>query len=73
LAKLNYFNVLLWPDSWLNTDFETLDQFMLFLLVGLAYLATLTVVVVLPPAVVYANMRRLHRTILTGSLKSESD
>jgi hypothetical protein len=73
LAKLNYFDVLLWPDSWLNTEFETLDEFMLFLLVGLAYLTTLAVVVVLPPAVVYATMRRLHRTILAEPLESDSD
>lgn len=73
LAKLNYFNVLDWPDSWLNSEFESLDEFMLYLLVGIGYLATVTVVVLLPPAVVYANMRRLHRTLLAESSESKSE
>lgn len=73
LAKLNYFDIMLWPDSWMNSDFETLDEFMLYLLVLIAYLTALAVVVLLPPAVVYANMRRLHRTILAEPLEPDSE
>ncbi len=73
LAKLNYFNILLWPDSWLNSDFDTLDEFMVFFFVGVGYLIAVAVVVALPPAVVYANMRRLHRSVFAPPHKSTSE
>lgn len=61
LAKLNYFVLLMWPDSWLNTNFDSLDQFVVFLLVSTAYIATLTTVIAAPPAAVFYCMRRLHQ------------
>lgn len=61
LAKLNYFVLLMWPDSWLNTEFDSLDQFVVFLLVSTAFIATLLAVIAVPPAAVYWAMRRLHR------------
>jgi hypothetical protein len=73
LAKLNYFNILLWPDSWMDTEFDSLDEFMIYLLVLVGYLTTVAVVVLLPPAVVYANVRRLHRMVLAEPHESAQD
>lgn len=61
LAKIKYFNLLMWPESWLNTEFDSLDQFVLFLLVAAAYITTLVLVIALPPSGVYFAMNRLHR------------
>ncbi len=66
LAKLNYFNLLMWPDSWLNTEFQSLDQFVVFLLVSIAYIVTLVLVVASPPAITYLAMRKFHRGFLAN-------
>ena len=71
LAKLKYFNLLMWPDSWLNTDYQSLDQFVVFLLVGIAYIVTLVLVIASPPAVTFVVMRKFHRGFL-ANLESQS-
>lgn len=73
LARVGYFELTLWPGNLFDrySDWQSLDELVLFALSGVLYLANLALVLLGPPLVVFVLLTWLHAA--TGVLEMERD